>query len=132
MKEDIEKQRLDKWLWAARFFKTRTLASEAVNGGKVHLNGDRVKPGRTIKITDNLTITRGQLEYKIIVQGLNAKRRPAKEAQLLYQETADSLKIREQRIQEIKAINAQMPFVEKRPSKKGRRQIVRFKRKQSS
>jgi len=132
MKEEIEKQRLDKWLWAARFFKTRALASEAVNGGKVHLNGDRVKPGRTIKVTDRLTISKGQLEYDVIVQRLNSKRRPAKEAQLLYEETEDSIKIREQRAKEIKAMNAQMVFTEKRPSKKDRRQIVRFKRKQNS
>ena len=132
MKEEIEKQRLDKWLWAARFFKTRALASEAVNGGKVHLNGDRVKPGRTIKVTDRLTISKGQLEYDVIVQRLNSKRRPAKEAQLLYEETEDSIKIREQRAKEIKAMNAQMVFTEKRPSKKDRRQIVRFKRKQNT
>ncbi len=132
MKEEIEKQRLDKWLWAARFFKTRALASEAVTGGKVHLNGDRVKPGRTIKITDRLTITKGQFEHDVIVQKLNSKRRPAKEAQLLYEETEASIKIREEKSKEIKAMNAQMVFTEKRPSKKDRRQIVRFKRKQNS
>jgi len=132
MKEEIEKQRLDKWLWAARFFKTRALASEAVSGGKVHLNGDRVKPGRTIKVTDRLTITKGQFEHDVIVQKLNSKRRPAKEAQLLYQETEESIRLREERAVEIKAMNAQMGYTEKRPSKKDRRQIVRFKRKQDS
>jgi ribosome-associated heat shock protein Hsp15 len=132
MKEEIEKQRLDKWLWAARFFKTRVLASEAVTGGKVHLNGDRVKPGRTIKVTDRLTISKGQFEHDVIVEGLNPKRRPAKEAQLLYQETEESINAREERSKEIKAMNSQMVFTEKRPSKKGRRQIVRFKRKQNT
>jgi len=132
MKEEIEKQRLDKWLWAARFFKTRALASEAVNGGKVHLNGDRVKPGRTIKVTDRLTITKGQFEHDVIVQKLNPKRRPAKEAQLLYQETEESIRLREERAVEIKAMNAQMGYTERRPNKKDRRQIVRFKRKQDS
>lgn len=132
MQDDAEKQRLDKWLWAARFFKTRALATEAVNGGKVHLNGDRVKPGRTVKVGDKLHITRNQFEYDIVVLGVNAKRRPAKEAQLLYEESPESIRAREKLSEEIRALNAQMPFTERRPSKKDRRQIVRFKRKQSS
>ena len=132
MKEEIDKQRLDKWLWASRFFKTRALAAEAANGGKVHLNGDRVKAGRAIKAGDCLIITKGQFEYDVIVKGLNNKRRPAKEAQLLYEEKEESIKNREKKSEEIKALNAQIPFSEKRPSKKDRRQIVRFKRKQNS
>ena len=131
MAEQIESLRLDKWLWAARFFKTRGLASEAVNGGKVHLNGTRVKPSRAVKHGDQLHITKGQFEYELVVKGLNAKRRPAKEAILLYEESIESIEARQQRSDEIKILNAQMPFSEKRPSKKGRRQIVRFIRKQS-
>ena len=131
MHEPIEKQRLDKWLWASRFYKTRALAAEAVSGGKVHLNGVRVKPSRVIKAGDQLRITKDQLEYSILVKALNARRRPAKEAVLLYEESAESIRSREQRISEIKILNAQMPFVDKRPSKKDRRQIVRFIRKQS-
>ena len=130
MEKQLEKQRLDKWLWASRFFKTRALASEAINGGKVHLNGGRVKPGRVIKPGDQLSITKGQLEYLIEVKALNSKRRPAKEAVLLYEESAESTLAREQRMIEIKAMNAQMPFSEKRPSKKDRRRIVQFVRKQ--
>ena len=131
MSQEEDRQRLDKWLWAARFFKTRALASEAVNGGKVHLNGARVKPSRVVKAGDQLHITKGQLEYQLVIKALNSKRRPAKEAALLYEESAESIEAREQRMAEIKILNAQMPFVEKRPSKKGRRQIVRFKRKQN-
>jgi ribosome-associated heat shock protein Hsp15 len=126
-----DRQRLDKWLWAARFFKTRALAAEAINGGKVHLNGERTKPGRTIKVMDQLVITRGYMEYSIIVQALSKHRRPAKEAALLYEETADSIQAREQRMAEVKAQTALMPHAPKRPSKKDRRQIVRFQRKQS-
>ena len=71
MTHDLDKIRLDKWLWAARFYKTRALATEAVSGGKVHLNGERCKAGRNIKIGDCLTITRGHSEMEVIVQGLN-------------------------------------------------------------
>ncbi|MDH5473028.1 MAG: S4 domain-containing protein [Gammaproteobacteria bacterium] len=123
-----EKQRLDKWLWAARFYKTRALATEAVSGGKVHLNGDRVKPGRTIQQGDRLTITKGLMEFDIVIQGLSQQRRPAKEAQQLYQETDDSIKLREERAETLKATSVHHTYTERRPSKKDRRQIVRFKR----
>jgi ribosome-associated heat shock protein Hsp15 len=129
--EQKAQQRLDKWLWAARFFKTRALASEAVSGGKVHLNGVRVKPSRGVKEGDQLHITKDQLEYRLVIKALNPKRRPAKEAVLLYEESIESIEARQQRISEIKILNAHMPFSEKRPGKKERRQIVRFIRKQN-
>jgi len=125
-----DKQRLDKWLWAARFFKTRALAAEAVSGGKVHVNGERVKPARAVKPGDRLKITRGQLEYDIVICQLNAQRRPAKEAQLMYEESAASIKAREEQQAMNRAMNAAMSFGDRRPSKKDRRQIVRFKRRQ--
>lgn len=131
MAEALATQRLDKWLWAARFFKTRGLASEAISGGKVHLNDTRVKPSRLVKVGDQLHITKNQLEYQLVIKALNGKRRPAKEAVLLYEESSDSIAERQKRLNEIKLLNAQMPFAEKRPSKKERRQIVRFIRKQS-
>ena len=127
---DAEQLRLDKWLWAARFFKTRALAAEAVSGGKVHVNGERVKPARTIKLGDRLNITRGQYEYEVVVLAINKQRRPAKEAQLLYEETEQSQAKRLQQMEMNRAINASIPISERRPSKKDRRQIVRFKRKQ--
>jgi len=123
-----EQQRLDKWLWASRFYKTRALASEAISGGKVHLNGDRVKPSRNIKVGDQLHITRGQFEFDITVEGLNKHRRPASEAQLLYTESRESIEKRKSLAESIRILNANIPHTEKRPSKKQRRQIVRFKR----
>ncbi len=120
-------QRLDKWLWAARFFKTRKLAAEAVSGGKVHLNGDRVKPSRNVKIGDELNITRGQFEYQLGVEGLNKQRRPADEARMLYIESQQSIEKRQSLAESLKALNANMPYTAKRPDKKQRREIVRFK-----
>ncbi|VAW70968.1 Ribosome-associated heat shock protein implicated in the recycling of the 50S subunit (S4 paralog) [hydrothermal vent metagenome] len=120
-------QRLDKWLWAARFFKTRKLAAEAVSGGKVHLNGDRVKPSRNVKVGDALQITRGQYEFHITVEGLNKQRRPADEARTLYIESPESIEKRQLLAESLKALNANMPYSAKRPDKKQRREIVRFK-----
>lgn len=124
-------QRLDKWLWAARFFKTRSLAAEAVSGGKVHLNGDRAKPSRNIKVGDRLKITRGQFEFSIMIEGLNKNRRPSVEAKALYTESEESIDKRNKLAQSLKILNANMPYSEKRPSKKQRRQIVKFKRIES-
>lgn len=126
---EINEIRIDKWLWAARFFKTRSLAADAVNGGKVHVNGQRCKPGKDIKIGDVITITINQYRWEIAVTDLNKLRRPAKEAALLYQEDEASSAKRQQQI----TLNKQQQALqhpserEIKPNKKQRRQIHRFK-----
>jgi ribosome-associated heat shock protein Hsp15 len=118
-----EKLRVDKWLWAARFFKTRGVAAEAVNGGKVHVNGQRVKSSRPIQTGDRLEITRGQIHSVIEVLDISEKRGPAKQAQTLYEETPESIKERELKTQQRKLLNASMPKSEGKPSKHQRREI---------
>lgn len=126
-KKELESVRLDKWLWAARFFKSRKLATEAINGGKVHLNGVRVKPSRLVKCGDKLDITRENFRYHIEVTGLNDKRRPAKEAQLLYHESEESMRSREQE-RELRRLNsATIHQSDKKPNKKERRQIDKWR-----
>ncbi len=125
-----EKVRIDKWLWAARFFKTRSMAAQAVSGGKVHVNGSRVKPARIVLIGDEMRIRRGEIEFVVIVQGINGKRRPAKEAQLLYEETEASMTLREEMRQKKKFEAAgKMHGPMKRPDKRDRRKIRSFTRK---
>ncbi len=121
-----DSQRLDKWLWAARFYKTRSLAVEAINGGKVHLNKNRVKPSRTIKPDDILTISKPPYEHVITVQGLAKQRRPAPEAQMLYQESAESIAKREKLREEIKNQPLGFRHEKGRPSKRDRRHIIKF------
>lgn len=131
MNESSEKVRLDKWLWAARFFKTRSLATEAISGGKVHVNEARVKPARAVQIGDTLEIRRGPYEYKVVVRDLSDRRGPAREAVLLYEETADSIAKRED-LAEQRRLRAQAaPQPERRPNKRDRRHIIRFQRKNS-
>ncbi len=89
-------ERLDKWLWAARFFKTRSLAAEAVVGGKVHVAEQRTKPARPIRTGDRIRIRKGDLSVEVVVQGLSKQRRPAPEAVLLYKETPESMAHRAQ------------------------------------
>ncbi len=121
--------RIDKWLWAARFFKTRSLAADAVNGGKVHVNGQRCKPGKDIKVGDVVTVSKDQYTWEIQVTDLNKQRRPAKEAVLLYHEDEASTRKRQQQIEMEKQQKALLPSSERehKPNKKQRRQIHRFK-----
>lgn len=130
-KEPLEKQRLDKWLWAARFFKTRRLASEAVGGGKVHLNSQRTKAGKEIKLDDQLVIQKDSLIWEITITRLNNQRRPAIEARLMYTESTTSKTQREIEITKRREQNLWLSTTDEgRPSKKQRRQIHRFKRKE--
>lgn len=126
-----ESIRLDKWLWAARFFKTRPLATAAVSGGKVHLNGNRVKPGKAVTTGDKLKIRQGDRTFKVSILDINDKRRPAREARLLYEESESSIAARERltEIQRLASMSPQSP--ERRPTKQERGKIIRFKRKQA-
>ena len=124
--ETTEDVRLDKWLWAARFFKTRGLASTAIGNGKVRQGGGRVKPSRAVKINDVFEVQRGFERFEIIVTGLSARRGPAKDAQLLYRETEASIKRRNDEAEQRKLAQLQRPRSEKRPDKKQRRQIRQF------
>jgi len=119
--------RIDKWLWAARFFKTRSLAREAISGGKVHLNGYRVKPGRALKPGDSLRVQRGEEEFTIVVVELSTRRGPAPVAQTLYEETEESRVRREHREKQRKLERQQKATRVRRPDKRQRRRLVRFK-----
>jgi len=123
----LEKLRLDKWLWAARFFKTRSLAKAAIEGGKVHLGGQRVKVSREISVGDTLQIRQGWDEKVVIVKALSDQRRGAPEAQALYEETAQSVDKREAEAAARKAAGGMIDRPANRPTKKQRRQIHQFK-----
>lgn len=124
--------RLDKWLWAARFFKTRSLATDAVKGGKVHVNGERAKPGKDARAGMSLRVRTQGAEFEIVIVALSDQRGPAAAAALLYEETDDS----KQRRALHREFQRQQAIIHGdrtgRPSKKQRRQIVRFIRKNSS
>jgi len=124
---NTQEMRLDKWLWAARFFKTRQLAIEAINGGKVHLNGQRTKPGKTITIGSRLIIHKESLEWQIEVRELPRQRRPASEALHFYRESDTSRLKRQQQIEEQRLLRAAAPRpAQGKPSKRDRRMIHSF------
>ena len=127
MATELTSIRLDKWLWASRFFKTRALSVEAINGGKVHLNGARVKPARAVQIDDLLEITRNNEKYRVTVKGLQDKRGPAKQAQLLYEEEAKSIEARENEREIRRLNNASVTRPDKKPNKKERRQMDKWR-----
>ena len=116
--------RIDKWLWAARFFKTRALAREMVAGGKVHLEGHRVKPGREVKAGDHLSITRGEEVFEITVNVASNRRGSASEAKRLFKEEEASVLRREQVAQQRRLENSAQAARPRRPDKRERRQII--------
>lgn len=118
--------RIDKWLWAARFFKTRALASAAVSGGHIQIDGSRVKSSRNVQIGNRLHIRRGEEEYDIEVLALSERRGPAQEAALLYQETAESQTKREAARAQRKLIGGLAGRPEGRPDKRDRKKIRQF------
>jgi ribosome-associated heat shock protein Hsp15 len=128
--QEEAKVRLDKWLWAARFFKTRQLAAEAVTGGKVHLNGQRAKAGKEIAVGAHLQISKDQLTWDLTVVHLGQQRRPAKETALWYEETAESVKTRQEAVAKAREDRELGVQPDHRPNKKERRAIHRFKREE--
>lgn len=124
---NLNKLRIDKWLWAARFFKTRSLAKAAIEGGKVHVAGARVKVSKEIVVGDELRIRQGWDEVTVTIVQLSDQRRGAPEARLLYKETEESLEKRESATAARKAAGGMIDRPERRPTKKQRRQIHRFK-----
>jgi ribosome-associated heat shock protein Hsp15 len=124
---ELSKLRLDKWLWAARFFKTRSLAKHAIEGGKVQWQGQRAKVSKEISAGDCLSIRQGWDTKEVTVLALSNQRRGATEASLLYEETADSIELRAKSAAARKAAGGMLHKPERRPTKKQRRQIHRFK-----
>ena len=132
MKENpVEAVRLDKWLWAARIYKTRALAREMIEGGKVHYNGQRSKPGKVVELNATLMLRQGNDERTIVVKGITEQRRPASEAVALYEETAESVDKREKTALARKMNALTMPHPDRRPDKKERRDLMKFKHGES-
>jgi ribosome-associated heat shock protein Hsp15 len=120
--------RIDKWLWAARFFKTRSLAAEAVTAGKVEVNGERVKPAKLIQLGDSVSIRLGPYLHVVSVRGLSERRGPATVAATLYEETAESTTARAKLAEQLRMAPAAFVYEEKgRPTKRDRREIDRFR-----
>jgi len=128
--DDDGRVRLDKWLWAARFFKTRSLAAEAVTGGKVTIHGDRAKPARPLQVGDVVAIRLGPYEHVIRVRELSARRGPASVAATLYEETPESLAARTKLAEQLRLSPAPLVYEDKgRPTKRDRREIDKWRRR---
>jgi ribosome-associated heat shock protein Hsp15 len=127
IQDDSDRVRLDKWLWAARFFKTRSLATEAVTGGKVEVNGERAKPAKAIKPGDEVRLRLAPYEHILIVRALAERRGPASVAQTLYQETEASRQTRERLAEQMRLAPGTFVYEDKgRPTKKDRRELTRL------
>ena len=126
-REDDARVRLDKWLWATRFYKTRALASEAIAGGKVQVNGDRAKRARAVQPGDEIRIRLGPYEHHVVVRALSGRRGPASAAAELYEETPASRAAREAMALQLKSLHAAFVPDKGRPTKKDRRELGRLK-----
>ena len=122
--------RLDKWLWAARFYKTRSLAAEAIAGGKVQVNGERVKRAKPLQAGDEIRIRQGPYEHEVVVRGLSERRGPASDAARLYEEKPASRAAREALALKLKSLHAAFVPERGRPTKKDRREIEKLKRRE--
>ncbi|MFD1805914.1 ribosome-associated heat shock protein Hsp15 [Pasteurella oralis] len=125
--QEQEDVRLDKWLWAARFYKTRTIAKEMIDGGKVHYNGQRTKPNKSVEVGGIIKLRQGNEEKEVEVIALSSQRRGAPEAQLLYKETEKSVEQRAKMAIARKINTLTMPHPDRRPNKKERRDLLKFK-----
>jgi ribosome-associated heat shock protein Hsp15 len=130
--ETVNSVRLDKWLWCARFYKTRALAAAAIKGNKIRVNEQPVKAAKSIRIGDKLLIKKTPYQYNISILKLSNNRLSATQAALLYEEEAESIKTREEMKMQIKADNASYPRTIGRPTKRNRREIIRFTRASKS
>lgn len=124
-----DKVRLDKWLWAARFYKTRGLSAAAIDAGRIEVNGERAKRSRLVQPGDRIRIRSGPYEHIVEVRGVSERRGPAPEAQALYEEDSESVKAREAMASHVRAMNAGTGYESGRPTKKDRREIERLKRR---
>ena len=126
--EGADKVRIDKWLWAARFFKTRALAVEAIGGGKILVHGERVKPAKVVQAGDRVSVRLGPYEHVVTVRGVSERRGPASVAATLYEETSESLAARQKLAEQLRMAPAAFVFEDKgRPTKKDRRDIERLR-----
>jgi len=125
-----QRTRIDKWLWAARFYKTRALAAAAVEGGKVEVNGDRVKRAKLLQVGDDVRIRQGPYEHRVVVRVLTAHRGPAAQAATLYEEKPESRTAREAMALQLKSLHSAFVPQRGRPTKKDRREIERLKNRE--
>jgi len=130
MTDTDDRVRLDKWLWAARFYKTRSLAAEAIAGGKVQVNGDRVKRAKPVQIGDEVRIRQGPYEHQVLVRALSARRGPAADAVKLYEEKPESRAARDAMALQLKSLHVAFVPERGRPTKKDRREIEKLKRRE--
>ena len=128
--DDAEPVRIDKWLWATRFYKTRALAVEAIEGGKIEVNGDKPKRAKPLKVGDEVRIRLGPYLHIVHVRELSGRRGPAEQARTLYEETPESRVAREAHAERLRSAPPAFSFEKGKPSKKDRREISRFRNKE--